>query len=54
MVIENVDVDSSSETVGDLPSSKTTVIQTVEGAFNEKLSDKVRGSLASSKSSMMQ
>ena len=52
VLVENVDVDSS-QTGGNLHSSKTTVFKTVEPAFNEQLSQKMRGSLASSSKSSM-
>jgi hypothetical protein len=52
VLVENVDVDSS-QTGGAMQSSKTTVFKTVEPAFNEQLSQKMRGSLASSSKSSM-
>ena len=52
VVVENFDVDSS-QTGGNLHSSKTTVFKTVEAAFNEQLSQKLRGSLASSSRSSL-
>ena len=52
VVVENFDVDSS-KTGGNPHSSKTTVFKTVEAAFNEQMSQKVRGSLASSSRSSL-